>query len=357
MISILKWPLRKVTKSYRARQRLASRVARANTMARNDYQRIVALQPEAALSSVEMRRIRTYAADVLGSDLHAPGLFVYAAWRGEFLEGWIPRSYHHAIMIPSWTPFPGYDRKTFTRRILVNPPVTDLAYFIRGFWLDSHYKPISRDAVSGILFDTRGHVFVKTDSSLRGLGVSRVAAGAFNLQSIERLGDLVVQAPIRQNQWFDSFTPDSVATIRITTVKMPGNPAEARACYLRLARAGADLVRSEDSIRVPIDQPSGALWSTGVTADWRTLKAHPDSNHAFEGAIIPRFDHLLQFCLDQHDSTPISGLIGWDITLDQDDNPVLIEFNQGRAGIAFTETVCGPCFLGLGLENIWRTRA
>lgn len=326
-------------------------------MALIEYQRIVSLRSEAALSRVEMRRIRAYATEVLGSAQHAPGLLVYSAWRGEFLEGWIPRSYHHAIMIPSWTKFSGFDRKTFTRRILVDPPITDLAYFIRGSWLDRQYKPIAREVVFGTLFEDHEYVFVKTDSSLRGLGVSKVAADAFNLNSIEGLGDLVVQAPIQQNRWFDTFTPDSVATIRITTVKMAGSPAEARACYLRLARAGADLVRSEDSIRVPIDQSTGALSSKGVTADWKTLKAHPDSHQAFEGAIIPHFDRLVKFCLDQHDGTPISGLIGWDVTLDQDENPVLIEFNQGRADIAFMETVCGPCFLGLGLENIWRTTA
>ena len=345
---------REIEKRLHAHQR-AVVIEQANAKSRKAYEQIVAARPEAALSFAEKKRIRSYAKEVLGSVHHAPGLFVYTAWRGEFREGWIPRSYFHSVLIPSWTPFHYFDRKTFTKRILADAPVPDLAYYIRGFWLDSSFRPIPREAVRGVLFDGREHVFVKRDASSRGQGVSKVSANDFNLQAIENQGDLVVQAPIRQHKWFNSFMPDAVATVRITTVKIPGRPAEARACYLRLPRAGLDIVKAGETIDVSLDERNGALWSKGIASwNWKQCDVHPDSGRAFEGEFIPRFDRLLEFCLTQHDSTPISGLIGWDVVLDQDEKPVLIEFNQGRAGINMIEANKGPCFLGLGWENIWR---
>lgn len=341
-------------------QRLTSKlgtaavVSEANTQAQLDYTNITKRFPDARLSSAETRIIRAYAKDVLGSRQHAPGLIAYTAWRGEFREGWIPSSYFHSVLIPSWTPFHFFDRKTFIKRVLIDPPITDLAYFIRGNWLDEAYQPLPRETVVAHLFARDEHVFVKQDVSRRGLGVFRLARQDFDLAEVERHGDLVVQAPIKQHPWFGRFTPDSIATLRITTVKMPGLPARAQASYLRLARAGAELVRSESSIRVAIDVETGALSHVGVSQDWETYDAHPDSKIQFAGAQIPRYNQLVAFCIDQHDRTPISGLIGWDVTLDRQENPVLIEFNQGRANIAFTEAAQGPSFLGLGFEQIWR---
>ncbi|MBO6756174.1 MAG: hypothetical protein JJ902_07595 [Roseibium sp.] len=354
MILRLKHRIRSEAKKLASKWRFAAAVDRANKKAWADYRQIIKLRPEAALSSAQMRQIKDYARDILGSRDHAPGLFAYAAWRGEFLEGLIPSSYFHAVLIPSWTPFPSYDRKTFAKRILVDPPMTDLVYFIRGFWLDASYRPIPRDAVIDHLFSDCDRVFVKTDVSLQGLGVHKATRDDFDITSIERLGDLVIQAPIYQHSWFDDFTPGSVATVRITTVKMPGAPAQARACYLRLARAGADIVRSAESIRVAVNAQTGALSADGVTYDWRTIAAHPDSHQPFGGRSIPHFDRLLEFCRQQHDSTPISGLIGWDVTIDRNDDPVLIEWNQGRANISFMETVDGPGFRGLAWENVWK---
>ena len=59
-------------------------------------------------------------------------------------------------------------------------------------------------------------------------------------------------------------------------------------------------------------------------------------------------------CEQLHDQSPFSVLIGWDLAIDPSGAPVLMEWNEGAAAIAFAEASLGPCFKTLGWENEWR---
>jgi ATP-dependent helicase YprA (DUF1998 family) len=46
------------------------------------------------------RRADEYARDILGHRQHAAGLYVYAAMRRDFLDGWIPNSHYDDDVLP-----------------------------------------------------------------------------------------------------------------------------------------------------------------------------------------------------------------------------------------------------------------
>ena len=137
------------------------------------------------------------------------------------------------------------------------------------------------------------------------------------------------------------------------TVKPPGQSASAKASYLRLGHGGAALVNA-DAIRVPIVDDRGTLSERAADASWRTLSVHPDSQVAFSGKQIPGFQRAAAMCKQLHDESPFSVLIGWDLAIDPSGAPVLMEWNEGAAAIAFAEASLGPCFTDLGWENAWR---
>lgn len=328
--------------------------AAVNARVRGYYQAIVAQDPARELKPAERKRIADYSNDVFGSGTFAPWLEVYSAYRGEFVEGWIPENYFMRVVAPSWPYFSHIDAKVITRRILAIENIPDLAYHIDGSWIDREHRPLEESGLKHRLFANADAIFVKLDRGMRAQGVRKVTRDAFEPQQLAALGNFVVQSAIGQHPFFDQFTPDSVATLRITTLKPRGQPARNRASILRLGRDGGTLVTPENAIRVPVIDDRGTLSERANDAGWASLTAHPDSHVAFSGQRIPGYEAAVAMCERLHDESPFSILIGWDIAIDRSGDPVLMEWNQRRPGIAFCEASLGPCFEGLDWENVWR---
>ena len=51
-------------------------------------------------------------------------------------------------------------------------------------------------------------------------------------KNFKQAGDFVIQAPILQHPLLEEFSPGAVATIRITTVKPPGESAKKFLLYV-----------------------------------------------------------------------------------------------------------------------------
>jgi hypothetical protein len=234
--------------------------------------------------------------------------------------------------------------------------VPDVAYHVNGCWLDRDYRPIATADLNRALFSDGDAVFLKLDRSSRGEGVWKVRRSEFDPGKVAALGDFVVQSPIEQHAFFDRFNTDSVATVRITTVKPPGLQATKKAAYVRIGRRGADHIRSDAQIRVPVVDDRGTMGARGADASWRSFEAHPDSNAEFAGQAIPGFEDAVRMCETMHDQTPVTVLIGWDIAIDRAGTPQLMEWNQGPAATKFSEASVGPCFKGLGWEDVWKQR-
>jgi len=324
-----------------------------NAKAKAIYKAIVTEDPARNLSAAEKKLVQEYSKDVFGSQRFAPWLETYSAHRGEFIEGWIPENYYMKVVLPTLTEYKNIDAKTITRRILGTESIPDLAYSINGFWLDRDHRQLKPSKLKDYLFAETDAVFVKADRGGRGEGVRKVTRDEFDLEQLSRLGNIVVQSAIGQHPFFNQFTPDCVATLRIMTVKPPGQSAENKASILRFGRGGATFV-TVDAIRVPVVDDRGTLSERAADASWLPHVVHPDSHVAFSGKQIPGFQRAVAMCEKLHDESPFSVLIGWDVAIDRSGAPVLMEWNEGAAGIAFSEASLGPCFKNLGWENVWR---
>ena len=162
----------------------------------------------------------------------------------------MPENYFMRVVLPTWARHKNIDAKTITRRVLGTDLVPDLAYCINGFWLDRDLRPLATSKLKDCLFADADAVFVKADRGARGEGVRKVTRDQFDLDHLLRLGDVVVQSAIEQHPFFDRFTPDCVATLRITTVKPPGRSAEHRGSFFCFGLGDATSFRH--FVRVPV---------------------------------------------------------------------------------------------------------
>ncbi|MBU2995646.1 hypothetical protein KO500_04345 [Cellulophaga baltica] len=295
-----------------------------------------------------------YAINTLGWKGYAPWLYVYSHNAGEFKEGWIPDNYYGKKIIPKIQG--SYGKISFLKPLnnyLFKKEIgPDLIYFINGLWFNKNYELLKEKDIHQILFSTTDKVICKPDQSFQGKGILVFKEKDFNTNKIITLGNCVIQEFIIQHDFFNRFTTNSVATIRLTTVIDKNNTITLRAAYLRLGRTQNTHITSKDHIRVPINMKNGILSKYGYLSNWRKIFQHPDSKQTFESQIIPNFNDCISLVTDLHNKMPMVRTIGWDVTVNNDNKPVIIEWNGYSNDIKFSEATQGPCFKDLEWEKL-----
>jgi uncharacterized membrane protein len=303
-----------------------------------------------------IRLCNDYARDALGSARYAPWLHVYAAISGTFKDGWIPDNYYGLVV----DPLKGGEAanvvilKSFTNRILHTEALPDLAYVLDGIYYSRAFEPIREAELAAVLFDRHERVFFKADNSYQGRSVSIMTRSDFPEGGRPGLPDGVFQAPIQQHGFFADLSPKSVATLRITTARELDGAVTVRAAYLRLGRATDDVVQCRSHVRVSVDTGTGALQDVGYLHDWRSTGQHPDTGFRFSGHSIPHFQDATRLCASLHATCPHMLCLGWDVCIDRENDVKIMEWNARYNDIKFSEATMGPCFRGLGWEDLWK---
>jgi len=166
----------------------------------------------------------------------------------------------------------------------------------------------------------------------------------------------VFQTFVDQHVDFEPVSPQSVATLRLTTVHEGGGKVSVRQAFMRVGRVDDLHVKSTSSLRIGVDVDVGRFHPTGYTKTWATMEKHPDTGAVFGDHSVPGFDACRRLVEELHAQVPHVTCVGWDLAVDRDAQPVLLEWNGTHNGIKFSEAVQGPCFLGLGWETLWRQR-
>jgi Sugar-transfer associated ATP-grasp len=307
-------------------------------------------------SRQDLKQCNDYAVEVLGHKRFAPWLYVYTAVSGRFKEGWIPDNYFRAIVVPKLQRRygPATSLRGLSAAMLQSAALPDMLAYANGIFFDTAYRFVSPDAVKGTLFKDQERVVFKLDNSLQGLGIYFFTRESFDLEQIQQLGNGVFQRVVRPHPLFAEFTKQSVATLRITTVYEDGGKVSVRACYLRLGSGDETHVQSKSQVTVSIHIESGAFQEVGYVPGWFETRIHPASHVAFAGKVIPAFRACVRTVTELHRKAPYTRCIGWDVTVDRDENVQLLEWNGARNGIKFSEATQGPCFADLAWERLWK---
>lgn len=220
----------------------------------------------------------------------------------------------------------------------------DIAYKINNKYYDRKYHLITKEELKKKMFtDVKNDYFLKLDKSSQGLGVHHLTIDNFDTLTSNHKTNFVIQKAIIQHSFFDDIVPGSVATIRITTIN-EGDNVKSKAAYLRVGRENIKSIQASSNLRVPILDKNGHLGEYALYPSWKRTKKHPDTNFIFKGQQIPFFNNALKEVEAIHKTFPHYTLIGWDISITQNGQPRIIEWNAGHTDIKFTEAAIGPTF-------------
>jgi len=122
--------------------------------------------------------------------------------------------------------------------------------------------------------------------------------------------------------------PDSVNTLRITTVRS-GGVVHVTSTALRMGSGGqrVDNLKA-GGIAVSIDVETGRISSTGVDRMGVRYAQHPSTGVELLGRPIPSWPEVLDLARAAADRVPSVRYVGWDIAIRRDGRPVLIEGND-----------------------------
>lgn len=149
--------------------------------------------------------------------------------------------------------------------------------------------------------------------------------------------DFLIQEVVHQHAAIKALNPTSVNTLRMATYR---SGMEVLLVYsvIRIGRSGQVIDnQSAGGISTKIN-PDGTLgkYAFGKAGDDMIEKT--DTGIVLEGYQIPYFDKAVAKVKELHYSLPLFDLIGWDIAINEEGEPVLIEWN-GRPGPS--QTACG----------------
>ena len=332
------------------RKRQMKYVRRKNLIATEAKEAIVAARPERQLDEQTMRHIRDYARDHLGHEIFAPWLETYATFRGQFVEGCIPGTYHGVFVVPHANSAIGPLSETYANRIFDPAMFPDLAMVFYGKLYTPDGRPLDSEQFKATIFSDHPYVYLKATGSSKGRGVQRITRDMFD-RCIAASNGAVLQRPLEIHSDLTDVFPHAAATLRVTTINVAG-VVKPVAAYLRFGRSDDEFVKSQSHVRVAIDLETGAFTEHACLADWTPTDHHPDTLVPFHGRTVPLFAEALESVCREHAKLPSTLYLGWDVAITASEGIRFFEVNFEHGDIKFSEACHGPIFEGLAWDQL-----
>ncbi|MBP3456249.1 MAG: hypothetical protein J6K38_08330 [Alistipes sp.] len=183
-------------------------------------------------------------------------------------------------------------------------------------------------------------------SILRFKSANGIVTGKDCPGTIEELFDsyaanFIVQAAIRQSETMAALNPTSLNTVRIMTYWSKSG-IEPVFAVVRLGRTGSVVDNASAGGMYCGVNMDGTLKKNAYTLYPFTSHTRSDSGVVFEEFAIPRFEDLKNKAKELHAQLPYAKIIGWDLSLNEDNEIELVEINANSPGLFQGAT--GPAF-------------
>ena len=216
---------------------------------------------------------------------------------------------------------------------------------IDGVFYDTDRNMITKEEAEKLISEHEKVVLKPSVDNGFGKGVELIETGKIN--ATERSGkDYLVQKLILQHPALSEFNESSVNVVRIVTMFIGGKVFPISAAF----RFGGEGAFADNSVTkdgrgmtvVGIDN-DGKLKENGYFSCGILVK-ETAKGIGFLGKEIPKFKEMIDIAIKQHSKFPTIRIVGWDFTVDRDENVVVVEYNIKYPGVLYYQWVNGPLF-------------
>ena len=137
---------------------------------------------------------------------------------------------------------------------------------------------------------------------------------------------------IRQAPYAETIYPESTNSIRVVTAQRKNGAFEVLFAFHRFGSERSKPVDnfSSGGLFSLIDMESGQMSAAKqkiTPQEW--LSEHPDTCRRIEGITIPGWDGVKKKLLHVHQCFPYYTFLAWDVVIDQNGDPCVLEINRG----------------------------
>lgn len=151
----------------------------------------------------------------------------------------------------------------------------------------------------------------------------------------------IIQSKLEQHPDLAKLNPTSVNTIRVMSYRKE-NEVIILYAVIRIGRKGK-VIDNETAggIKADIDLLTGRIKGSAFGSPKEKNMPQTDSGAVLDNYLIPSFPEVLDFVKNLHLRLPYFRLIGWDISVDANGKPVMIEWNRAAE---LSQVAHGPAF-------------
>ena len=139
----------------------------------------------------------------------------------------------------------------------------------------------------------------------------------------------LLEEVVRQHETLAAFCPDTLNTLRVNTLLDIHNNVHIMTTTGKFGRMGGviDNVHRGGGYGVIVDPLTGIITSDGLNDVHERLSAHEDTGKVFKGFQYPVWEKFRSVVIEMARMLPHIRYIGWDITINDNNDIVLIETN------------------------------
>jgi hypothetical protein len=318
------------------------------------------LSEKKKLTKEQKEEIQQYYKSIIGKKVTLYSHEYFYSRTGIYSKEYVPKSLYHVDLQPKANMVPyrdAYADKNMVDVLLPNVkhPHTILKRMNGYFYFEN--KPVSKQEAIN-LCQNISHAIIKPvlNHSGRGVRAVEIKDGITNLKDwkVEQLFDkygqnFQIQERLKQHERMNELNPTSVNTIRILTYR---SDMEVLLIYsvVRIGRKGKVIDNQSAGGISAIIGEDGKLgkYAFGGYSDDKVEKT--DIGTVLEGFEIPSYFKAIETVKQLHYQLPFFNLIGWDVAIDEEGDPVIIEWN---ADPGLSQSAYGPGF-GKYTERILR---
>lgn len=226
---------------------------------------------------------------------------------------------------------------------------------INGRVYDSEYSEISLQDSQHFLSNLTGKFIIKPSASSgggKGIKILQIDKGFLSIDQ-ERIkltdliakyeGNFIVQKKIEQHPSLSKVHPPSVNTIRIISLRLHES-IHILSAAIKFGTNGAHVDNiSAGGLTFGIKN-NGTLKDFGLKNDFKKYQKHPDTGVDLINFSIPGLPQVKTTVKQLHKMNFYFDLISWDIAIDKNEQPVLIESNLLKQSLNIHQLLNGPLF-------------
>lgn len=297
------------------------------------------LKERRKLTKEQKKEIQDFYLSVIGEKIPLYGHEYFYSRNGIFSKYYIPSTLYLCDLLPkanNQSLIPFFCDKNYSE--LLFPGENIVQSFLKN--INGYYyyndEPISEeDAI--LRCQNMNEVIIKPSRESKGIGVQLITVkNGISNKDEKSIGQIfrdykrnfLLQNRVHQHKDMAALNPSSLNTLRILSYR---SGMEILIIYsvIRIGRSG----------QVIDNQSAGGL-STTISSDGKLGKfsfgkvgsdniVKTDTGIKLEGYQIPSYDKAIAFVKRLHYRLPYLNIVGWDVAIEENGEPILIEFNSG----------------------------